>query len=53
VHDAGHAALDLLSQDWEKDKVQLDKILKNYRHMEQASDHVMDRIDAMITEKHG
>lgn len=53
VHKAGHVALDLLSQDWEKDKVLLDKILQNYRHMEEASNHVMDRIDAMITEKHG
>jgi methyl-accepting chemotaxis protein len=53
VHSAGHAALDLLSQNWEKDKGLLDKILENYQHMEEASDRVMDRIDAMITEKHG
>ena len=53
VHAAGHAALDLLSQDWEKDKALLEQILDNYRHMEEASDRVMDRIDAMITEKHG
>ena len=53
VHKAGHAALDLLSQDWEKDKLLLDSILRNYHQMEQASDRVMDRIDAMITEKHG
>jgi methyl-accepting chemotaxis protein len=53
VHNAGHTALDLLSQDWQKDKVLLDKILENYRHMEEASNRVMDRIDAMISEKHG
>ncbi len=53
VHNAGHTALDLLSQDWVKDKVLLDKILENYRYMEEASNRVMDRIDAMITEKYG
>ena len=53
VHNAGHAALDLLAQDWQKDKALLVQILDNYRHMEEASDRVMDRIDAMITEKHG
>ncbi len=53
VHSAGHAALDLLSQNWQKNKELLATILDNYRHMEEASDRVMDRIDAMITEKHG
>ncbi len=53
VHNAGHAALELLAQDWQKDKGILSRILDNYRHMEEASDRVMDRIDAMITEKHG
>ena len=53
VHNAGHAALDLLTQDWEKDRALLAEILENYRQMEEASDRVMDRIDAMITEKHG
>ncbi len=53
VHNSGHAALELLAQDWEKDRVLLDEILSNYRQMEEASDRVMDRIDAMITEKHG
>ncbi|MES9833997.1 MAG: methyl-accepting chemotaxis protein [Candidatus Thiodiazotropha sp. DIVDIV] len=52
VHSAGHTALELLSLDWEKDKTLLQKILNNYRHMEEASDRVMDRIDAMINEKH-
>jgi hypothetical protein len=47
------AALDLLSQDWQKNKELLQQILDNYRYMEEASDRVMDRIDAMITEKHG
>ncbi|MET0067101.1 MAG: methyl-accepting chemotaxis protein [Candidatus Thiodiazotropha sp.] len=53
VHDAGHAALELLAQDWEKDTELLEQILVKYQHMEEASDLVMDRIDAMITEKHG
>jgi hypothetical protein len=53
VHNAGHAALHLLAQDWHKDKQLLSQILDNYRHMEEASDRVMDRIDAMITEKYG
>jgi methyl-accepting chemotaxis protein len=52
VHAAGHAALELLSHDWEKDKTILSDILKNYREMEEASDRVMERIDAMISEKH-
>ena len=53
VHNAGHAALHLLSQDWKKNRKLLDEILNNYRNMEQASDRVMDRIDALIIEKHG
>ncbi len=53
VHNAGHAALDLLSLDWQKDKLLLDKILEKYRHMEEASNRVMDSIYAMITEKYG
>ncbi len=53
VHNAGHEALALLTQDWEKDKQLLEQILVKYQHMEEASDQVMDRIDAMITEKHG
>ncbi|MCG8083395.1 MAG: methyl-accepting chemotaxis protein [Candidatus Thiodiazotropha taylori] len=52
VHNAGHKALELLSKDWQKDRILLQHILENYRHMEDASDRVMDRIDAMITEKH-
>jgi methyl-accepting chemotaxis protein len=53
VHAAGHAALGYLSQDWQKD-VQLQiNILETYKQMEQASDRVMERIDAMIVEKHG
>ncbi|MEW8627143.1 MAG: methyl-accepting chemotaxis protein [Candidatus Thiodiazotropha sp.] len=53
VHKAGHKALELLSKEWEKDRTLLKSILENYRQMEEASDRVMDRIDAMITEKHG
>jgi len=53
VHRAGHAALELLSLDWQKNKELLDRILESYRHMEEASDRVMDRVDAMIAEKHG
>jgi methyl-accepting chemotaxis protein len=52
VHSAGHTALDLLTQDWQKNKKLLQNILDNYRHMEEASDRVMERIDAMIVEKH-
>ncbi|MCG8487600.1 MAG: CZB domain-containing protein [Chromatiales bacterium] len=52
VHKAGHKALELLSKEWEKDRTLLKSILENYRQMEEASDRVMDRIDAMITEKH-
>jgi hypothetical protein len=48
----GHAALDLLSRDWQMNKELLQQILDNYRSMEDASDRGMDRIDAMITEKH-
>lgn len=53
VHNAGHAALDLLSRDWQRNRELLRQIVDNYRHMEEASDRVMDRIDAMIIEKHG
>ncbi len=53
VHNAGHSALDLLSQDWKKSKDILNKILQNYHIMEEASDRVMEHIDGMITEKHG
>ncbi|MEJ2394202.1 MAG: methyl-accepting chemotaxis protein [Candidatus Thiodiazotropha sp.] len=52
VHAAGHAALHLLSQEWQKDPELLAQILANYQHMEEASDRVMDRMDALITEKH-
>ncbi len=52
VHAAGHAALHLLSQEWQKDPELLAQILANYRQMEEASDRVMDRMDALITEKH-
>jgi Na+/phosphate symporter len=36
----------------EKDKQVHSKIIDTYKEMEHASDHVMDRIDAMIEEKH-
>ena len=52
IHNAGHNALDMLSKEWEKDKSLLQNILENYRQMEEASDRVMDRINAMVTEKH-
>ena len=52
VHKAGHDALDLLTQDWSKNKELLEQILSHYRLMEEASDRVMDRVDALITEKH-
>ncbi len=53
VHNSGHEALDLLSKNWEKNKELLEQILDKYQTMEAASDRVMDRIDAMIAEKHG
>jgi hypothetical protein len=42
----------MLSKDWQRDKTLLQSILENYQRMEDASDRVMDCIDAMITEKH-
>ncbi|MCU7795661.1 MAG: CZB domain-containing protein [Candidatus Thiodiazotropha sp. (ex Myrtea spinifera)] len=53
VHNAGHSALGYLSEDWQKDTELQGKILVTYQDMEHASDRVMDRIDAMINEKHG
>jgi uncharacterized protein YfbU (UPF0304 family) len=53
VHTAGHEALEMLDLDWQHDTDLQSKILKTYGEMESASDQVMDRIDAMIHEKHG
>lgn len=53
VHLAGHEALEMLELDWQHDAELQSKILKTYGEMEVASDQVMDRIDAMICEKHG
>lgn len=53
VHHAGHTALDYLSQAWQQDPDLQAKILDNYKAMEAASDQVMDRVDALIVEKHG
>ncbi|MCU7843721.1 MAG: CZB domain-containing protein [Candidatus Thiodiazotropha sp. (ex Monitilora ramsayi)] len=53
VHNAGHAALEMLDLEWQKDDELQGKILATYGEMEDASDHVMDRINAMINEKHG
>jgi methyl-accepting chemotaxis protein len=52
VHDFGHAALDHLAHDWQRNKQLHSKIIDTYKEMERASDRVMDRIDAMIGEKH-
>lgn len=52
VHDAGHKALDLLALDWVRDSRLHDSILVSFREMEQQSDRVMDRINAMVMEKH-
>jgi hypothetical protein len=43
----------MLELDWQLDTELQSKILKTYGEMEVASDQVMDRIDAMIHEKHG
>ncbi len=53
VHSAGHAALGYLAEDWQKDPQLQIHILETYKQMEYASDRVMERIDAMIVEKHG
>ncbi|MCU7934173.1 MAG: CZB domain-containing protein [Candidatus Thiodiazotropha sp. (ex Dulcina madagascariensis)] len=53
VHKAGHAALEYLTQEWQKDQELQARIFETYKEMEHSSDQVMDRIDAMITEKHG
>ena len=53
VHNAGHAALEMLDGEWQRDTKLQSKILATYGEMEDASDRVMDRIDAMINEKHG
>ncbi|MEW8490188.1 MAG: methyl-accepting chemotaxis protein [Candidatus Thiodiazotropha endolucinida] len=52
VHSHGHAALNYLSEDWQKDQQLQKKIISTCTEMEHASDQVMDRIDAMISEKH-
>ncbi|MEJ2590208.1 MAG: methyl-accepting chemotaxis protein [Candidatus Thiodiazotropha sp.] len=53
VHHAGHEALSNLSLEWQQDSELQHRILENYKAMEAASDQVMNRIDAMIVEKHG
>ncbi|MEW8505873.1 MAG: methyl-accepting chemotaxis protein [Candidatus Thiodiazotropha sp.] len=52
VHSHGHAALDHLTENWQQDPELQKTIIDTYKEMEHASDMVMDRIDAMITEKH-
>ncbi len=53
VHEAGHAALAYLEQDWRQDEALQQKILDAYRQMEEASERVMEKIDCMVPEKHG
>ncbi|RMG49906.1 MAG: chemotaxis protein [Gammaproteobacteria bacterium] len=53
VHEAGHAALAYLEQDWQQDEDLQQKILDAYRRMEEASERVMEKIDCMVPEKHG
>ena len=53
VHGAGRRALELLAHDWLHNAELQDQILDNYREMETFSNQVMERIDAMISEKHG
>ncbi len=52
VHRGGHRAIDLLTQDWIHNEGLQEQILEGYREMEQNSDRVMDRIDALVMEKH-
>ncbi|MEW8026778.1 MAG: methyl-accepting chemotaxis protein [Candidatus Thiodiazotropha sp.] len=52
VHSHGHAALNYLSEDWQKDQQLQKQIIDTYTEMEHASDQVMERIDTMISEKH-
>ncbi|MCU7930307.1 MAG: CZB domain-containing protein [Candidatus Thiodiazotropha sp. (ex Codakia rugifera)] len=52
VHKFGHAALDLLAMNWEKDQTLQQEIIDTYKAMELSSDQVMESIDAMIVEKH-
>jgi methyl-accepting chemotaxis protein len=52
VHSAGQSALDLLALDWVRDSRLHDRILDSFQEMEQQSDRVMDRINAMVMEKH-
>jgi methyl-accepting chemotaxis protein len=53
VHEAGHAALAYLDENWQNSAALQSKILSTYRSMESASDQVMNTINDMITEKHG
>ncbi|MEW8562986.1 MAG: methyl-accepting chemotaxis protein [Candidatus Thiodiazotropha sp.] len=52
VHNFGHAALDHLTEEWQTNPKLQQTIIDTYKEMEYASDMVMDRIDAMISEKH-
>ncbi|MET0071293.1 MAG: methyl-accepting chemotaxis protein [Candidatus Thiodiazotropha sp.] len=52
VHNFGHAALDHLTEEWRTNPKLQKTIIETYKEMEHASDMVMDRIDAMIAEKH-
>ncbi|MBT3045952.1 MAG: methyl-accepting chemotaxis protein [Candidatus Thiodiazotropha sp.] len=52
VHNFGHAALDHLTEEWRTNPKLQKTIIDTYKEMEYASDMVMDRIDAMISEKH-
>jgi methyl-accepting chemotaxis protein len=52
VHNAGQAALALLSQDWLQDDTLHEEILNHYREMERHSNTVMERLDEMVAEKH-
>ncbi|MCU7878661.1 MAG: CZB domain-containing protein, partial [Candidatus Thiodiazotropha sp. (ex Lucinoma borealis)] len=52
VHKSGHAALNLLAMNWEKDQTLQQEIIDTYKAMELSSDQVMESIDAMIVEKH-
>jgi len=53
VHEAGHAALAYLEENWQNSPAMQAKILDTYRMMESSSDRVMNTINDMITEKHG
>ena len=52
VHQSAFALFEEIGQDWENDEALQQSILGHYRDMEAASDAVMEKIDALVLEKH-